>query len=229
MDSIKGLLFDKDGTLFDFQKTWGAWADGFLRGLAGDPEQLADLAKAVDYDLTHKAFAPTSVAVAGTPAQIAAALGPHLPNRPQQAIVDYMIETASQAPLVPPVPLDPLLARMRSAGCALGVATNDAHAIAMAHLETAGITQHFDYVAGFDSGMIPKPDPAMINGFLTKVNLEPHQVAMIGDSTHDLIAGRTAGTRTIAVLTGTATADDLAPHADHILDHIGQLPELLGI
>ena len=23
---IKGVLFDKDGTLFDFQKTWNAWS-----------------------------------------------------------------------------------------------------------------------------------------------------------------------------------------------------------
>ena len=34
---------------------------------------------------------------------------------------------------------------------------------------------------------------------------------MVGDSTHDLRAGRAAGMRTVAVLTGLAGADELAP------------------
>ena len=28
---IKGLLFDKDGTLFDFDKTWNSWTKRILR------------------------------------------------------------------------------------------------------------------------------------------------------------------------------------------------------
>jgi phosphoglycolate phosphatase len=26
MPDVRGVLFDKDGTLFDFRATWGAWA-----------------------------------------------------------------------------------------------------------------------------------------------------------------------------------------------------------
>ena len=52
---------------------------------------------------------------------------------------------------------------------------------------------------------------------------------MIGDSTHDLISGRSAGMRTAAVLTGIAEADELRPHADVILPDIGGLPEYLGL
>ena len=29
------LVFDKDGTLFDFHATWGAWSAGFIQELAG--------------------------------------------------------------------------------------------------------------------------------------------------------------------------------------------------
>ena len=42
---IKGLLFDKDGTLFDFDKTWNSWTKRILREVSEksgvDLEKLA--------------------------------------------------------------------------------------------------------------------------------------------------------------------------------------------
>jgi len=49
-------------------------------------------------------------------------------------------------------------------------------------------------------------------------------VVMVGDSTHDLIAGRAAGMACVGVLTGTAVEGDLAPFADAVLPDIGHLP-----
>jgi phosphoglycolate phosphatase len=48
---------------------------------------------------------------------------------------------------------------------------------------------------------------------------------MVGDSRHDLIAGRAAGMPVVAVLTGVAGADELAPVADAVLPDIGHLPD----
>jgi phosphoglycolate phosphatase len=50
---------------------------------------------------------------------------------------------------------------------------------------------------------------------------------MVGDSLHDLQAGRAAGLRCVAVLTGIAGRADLAPHAEAVLDHVGLLPDWL--
>jgi phosphoglycolate phosphatase len=50
---------------------------------------------------------------------------------------------------------------------------------------------------------------------------------MVGDSTHDLRAGRAAGMRTIGVLTGLATAQELSPLATAVLPDIGHLPNWL--
>jgi len=46
---------------------------------------------------------------------------------------------------------------------------------------------------------------------------------MVGDSTHDMAAGRAAGFTCVAVLTGVADAVDLAPHADAVLPDIAAL------
>jgi phosphoglycolate phosphatase len=51
---------------------------------------------------------------------------------------------------------------------------------------------------------------------------------MVGDSRHDLIAGRAAGMPTLAVLTGVADEAELAPFADVVCPDIGHLPRLAG-
>jgi len=49
---IEALLFDKDGTLIDFQKTWGGFAQSFLHDLAAGDDGLArDMAAAMRFDL----------------------------------------------------------------------------------------------------------------------------------------------------------------------------------
>jgi phosphoglycolate phosphatase len=50
---------------------------------------------------------------------------------------------------------------------------------------------------------------------------------MIGDSLHDLHAGRAAGMAVMGVLTGPATEAELAPHADVVLPSIAALPAWL--
>ena len=37
---IKAVIFDKDGTLFDFRQSWGAWTRALLAELGGDSAHL---------------------------------------------------------------------------------------------------------------------------------------------------------------------------------------------
>ena len=117
---------------------------------------------------------------------------------------------------------------MAARGLHLGVATNDSEHAARAHLRTAGIHDRFAFIAGADSGHGGKPDPGMCLAFAAAVGIAPGQVLMVGDSLHDLHAGRAAGMRTLGVLTGMANAAELAPHADLVLPDIGALSGVLG-
>ena len=227
---LRGLLFDKDGTLFDFQASWGVWAQDVLAELAGDdPDLSMRLAETMRFDVDRARFHRDSVVIAGTGDEIAELIAPHLPDWPGgiEALGAWLGARAARAPMIEATPLRPLLTCLGSAGFRLGVATNDYEAVARVHLATD--LSLFDFVAGADSGHGAKPGPGMMLAFAAATGLPPHQVLMVGDSLHDLQAGRSAGMRTLAVLTGVAEAQDLAPHADVICPDIGHLPRLLGL
>lgn len=230
MQNIRAILFDKDGTLFDFQRSWGAWAGRIIDDLAGDdPGRATALADAMAFDRATARFRPESVVIAGTGAEVAELLLPLLPP-PEgglEGLIAHLARAAETVPLAEAVPLAPLLARLRGAGLRLGVATNDHESTARRHL--AAHLPALDFVAGFDSGWGGKPAPGMMLAFADRIGLPPDRILMVGDSRHDLDAGRAAGMATLAVLTGVAAEADLAPHADAVRPDIGHLPGLLGL
>lgn len=225
---IDGLLFDKDGTLFDFRLSWGGWAANFLPTLARDASHARRLGEAIGFDARTRSFAPDSPVIAGTAAEIACALLSELPDTTLDALTDRIDAAAGMAPMAEAVPLRPLLTALRGRGLRLGLATNDSEAPARQHLAAHGLTGLFDFIAGYDSGHGAKPGPGMCLAFARELGLNPARVAMVGDSLHDLHAGRAAGMRTIGVLTGLADASVLAPHADVVLPDIGSIPGWLA-
>ncbi|MEP4197465.1 MAG: HAD family hydrolase [Aliishimia sp.] len=226
--SIKGVLFDKDGTLFDFARTWEAWAQSFLKRITPDAETAHRVGAEIGFDMELGNFSADSIVIAGSPDEVGLALLPHLPGYDLPGLLEVLNEEAAQAPQVEAAPLVPLLTSFRSKGLTLGVATNDAEKPARAHLGQAGVTGLFDFIAGYDSGFGAKPKPGQLNAFAQQMGLAPSTCMMVGDSRHDLGAGRAAGFVTVGVLTGYATSDDLIDLADVILPDIGHLGDLLN-
>ncbi|KQB97356.1 phosphatase [Loktanella sp. 1ANDIMAR09] len=222
---IKGIIFDKDGTLFDFNATWGAWTRKMLDAEAGhDPVLFARLADVLGYDVPAATFRPESIVIASTAGEVAETIRSVLPDLDADALLSRMNAAAAAVTQVEAVPLQSYFAGLRDAGLRLGIATNDAEAPARAHLARAGVTQHFDFIAGYDSGHGGKPAPGQLLAFCNETALDPADCLMVGDSTHDLHAGRAAGMRTIGVLTGPAPREELSPLADVVLSSIGDIP-----
>jgi len=222
-----GLLFDKDGTLFSFQASWSTWAQNTLETLAaGSDQRRVKLAQSIGFDLDQGQYLPDSGAIAGTLGWMVDQLAPDV-LMSRADLEQFLINSTAQAPMAPAVDLAPLMADFRARGLKLGVATNDAEAPARAHLEAAGVLEAFDFVAGYDSGFGAKPAPGMILGFAEAMGLAPEDIVMVGDSTHDLEAGRAAGCQTLGVLTGPAPAEVLAPLCDAVLPDIGEIPAWL--
>ena len=64
---IRGILFDKDGTLFRYSETWNTWCEIVLKKLSnGDGALLKNLARAVDFDVQSQMIKPQSMVIACT-------------------------------------------------------------------------------------------------------------------------------------------------------------------
>ncbi len=229
---IAGVLFDKDGTLVSFEHTWGPATLAVMKALArGDATLLRAQAELLHYSLEHARFLPTSPLIAGSTQDYgrlwATALG-RVDLIELKREIDHLTAEESLKSLTPlgrPIETLDALAKM---GLRLGLATNDSEASARRHLDALGLSARLEFVAGHDSGHGAKPDPGMIHAFARFLGARPAQVAMVGDTVHDLDSARAAGALAIAVLSGPAPREALEAHADHVIEDITQLPALLA-
>lgn len=225
---IKGLLFDKDGTLFDFEKTWNSWTSRILTEVSKQSDvSISALADAIDFDLKTGKLLPQSIVIAGTHRQVTAALHTKLSNWDFEHLESYLLDYVIETRQYEVVPLQKYFRKLKSEGLLLGVMTNDAERGAQAHLAAAGILDLLDFVAGSDTGFGCKPAPEPLLAFAKITGLKPDEIAMVGDSLHDLQAAQAAGMMRIAVLTGVATEDELKKHADLVLPSIANLLDLI--
>jgi phosphoglycolate phosphatase len=225
---MKALLFDKDGTLFAFDATWAPFTQRLIAEFAaGDSARQVKLCRKLGFDWENKRFLPDSLVIAGTLDEAVGAVTASVPAADPAQVALRLRDAAQALVPVPAVPLRPLLSRLRARGLRLGVATNDAESVARAHLAVAGIDDLFEAVIGYDTGFGAKPAPGMCLAFARAIGVSAGEIAMIGDSTHDLSAAQAAGMVPVGVLTGPAPRESLAPFAVAVLDHIGQLPDWL--
>ncbi len=231
--TIRGLLFDKDGTLLDFDATWPPAYRAIAAALAeaaGEPALAERLLRLGGYD-EGGVLDPESMLACGTTADIVAfwAAQPELANLAgiAERIDTMFLDYATRAPAVV-ADLGALFERLRGRGLRLGVATNDSAAAAHAWLAGAGVDHLLDFVSGADSGYGAKPDPAVMHGFCAATGLAPGEVAVVGDSMRDLDFAHAAGAGlAVAVLTGVTPRAQLDPHADRVLDSIAGLEAVL--
>ena len=229
--TLAGVLFDKDGTLVDFDLTWGRAGHAVMLDLGrDDASAVARLADAMHYDVAERRFAPTSPLIAGAPDTYVHLWAEALGRAGDPGMLDELKRAFTEATLRSLAPLgdpDAVMLALKARGLALGLATNDGEASARRQLAALGLDAHMDFVAGYDTGHGGKPGPGMVLAFARAIGVAPGRVAMVGDSPLDLVAARAAGAVAVAVLSGPARRDELEHLADHVLDGIEGLPALV--
>lgn len=224
MTSVQAILFDKDGTLFDFQRSWSPWAAAVIDRLAQDDPRVAEaVAEVLGFDIARGQFLADGFAVSSTPDEQIERLLPIFPHLSGDEILERMMSKMDVAVPVPVRDLDKSLQIFQSHKIKLGVVTNDFEHVGRDHLRHAGVQDAFDVVIGFDSGFGCKPAPDGCIAAALALGVDAAQTVMVGDSLHDLSAGRAAGMRTIGVLTGTAVRADLAPWADSVVLDVAEI------
>ena len=230
--AIRGVLFDKDGTLLDFAATWlPVLREAAAAAAADHPQLILPLLEAGGSDERTGRVRSGSLLAAGSTAEICAAWSEILPGGGRAdllAAVDRAFVEGGARHAVPVTDLAALFRRLKDRRLSLGVATSDSEAGALASLGPFGILDEIEFLAGYDSGYGGKPGPGMVHGFCRSVGLDPRETAIVGDNPHDLEMGRRAGVGLkIGVLTGTSTRAELADEADYVFPSINDLERFL--
>lgn len=229
--TVRGLLFDKDGTLLDFHATWTPVIRQAAAVASNHDLALSRVLMMMGgFDPDTGETKAGSVLAAGNTRELAELWAPHVSGAevdPLTEALERVFQEGAMVSAVPVCPLEGLFQGFVSGGYSIGLATSDSEAAAEATLKKFGVHRHFHFVCGYDSGHGPKPEPGMIQAFCRARGHAPEEIMMIGDNSHDLEMARAAGAIAVGVLSGTGGKADLAPFADHLLASIAELPSLL--
>jgi len=224
---IKAVLFDRDGTLTDFDRTWGPAIAAVLRDLsAGDAGRLDTLSEMAMFDVDAARFTGPSPLKVQAPADYAAGWAEVLGEPDPDAMLTRIEATLLDHCTRSVTPFDGVvdtLAALHASGLPLGLATNGTEASARAQMAALGLAPAFTFLAGYDSGHGRKPAPGQLLAFARHTGIAPGEIAMVGDSLHDMHAAEAAGMIRVAVPTGAVDRETLARDSDVLLDTMADL------
>jgi phosphoglycolate phosphatase len=232
LSAYRLVIFDKDGTLIDFDAMWAGWLEKLAEKLqSATGESWTDsLYSAMQYDsASGRAIAGGPLAV--SPMAEMRSLTTHvlLARGMEAAAANAALALAWHGPdpvstARPLVDLGHLFRTLRERGLKIAVATSDDHAPTAATLAALGLSGMVDLVVGADEGIAIKPAPDMVWAACRACGVTPAEAVVVGDTVADLQMGRAAGVGcNVGVTSGVSPAGLLAPFADMIWPNVGSL------
>jgi N-acetyl-D-muramate 6-phosphate phosphatase len=212
---IKALCFDVDGTLSDTDDLYAQKAIRFFpKFLFRDPEHAA------------RRFVMWAEAPGNALLGLTDTIGL---DDEIVAFIDWFSRhrrrSARNFLLIPGV--DEMLARLKGHYLLAVVSARDEKGT-MRFLQQFDLVKYFDAVVTGQSAAHTKPYPDPILFAAQKMNVKPEECLMIGDTTVDMRAGKSAGAQTVGVLCGFGEEPELRKMgADMILKNTSELAEVL--
>lgn len=206
------IIFDLDGTLCD---------------------SLADLTDAVNH-MRHQFGLATltmeqvrQLVGEGAANLVRGALPGKSPAELKRGLEDFIaFNTAHIADKTNPYPgVMETLRIFREQGRQMAVVSNKAESLCRKLLTHLQLDHYFIDILGGDSLSQRKPYPDPLLKVITDSGIPAHETAMVGDSIHDLKAGKAAAVTTVACLYGYGNANEMTM-ADLQIDSFSRLLEL---
>lgn len=213
---IRLVAFDLDGTLVDSVPDLAAAVDAVLGDLHLPPAgeaRVRDWVGNGSLTLMERALADALQAPPDEPLLL----------RAHQGFLDHYGRAPSRRTRRYPGAREALEA-LRSNGLALALVTNKPSAFIAPVLAGVGLKEYFSLCLGGDSLSRKKPDPAPLWHAAAHFDVPPGASLMIGDSRHDIAAGKAAGFRTLAVPYGYNHGEPVADsRPDGVVESLAEL------
>jgi len=232
----QAVIFDKDGTLIDFDAMWGEWTLYLAKQInqVSGLDVSTSLCDAFGYDETNKKVIPGGK-LASNPMsvlydltiQVVHSSGFSVENA--QQIVDQIWAIPDPVLLAKPLTdLRTLFESLTARGIKIAIATADDRTPTQAMIEALDIEEFISCIVCADDGITSKPAPDMAISLCKKMDVEPSQTIVIGDTISDLKMARAAGAgMAVGVLSGVSNARDLVQYADLLIESIEELDEII--
>jgi phosphoglycolate phosphatase len=232
------IMFDKDGTLVDFHLLWGARTrqsvTALVQEIGGDDALGQSLMRALGYDTAaNKVIADGPLAVTSMAKiyTIAASVlfqhgfGWHEAER---LIATYFTPRMSALPtaelIQPRGDVGHLFRRLHQRGVHIVVITSDERAGTETALSLLGAADYVTALISGDGDLPEKPAPDAIHYLAATLGLDPGRMIMVGDTVNDMLFAANGGVAgCIGVLDGAGNNDDLARHADVVVESLDQI------
>lgn len=228
----QAVIFDKDGTLIDFDFMWGGWTIH----LAGQLQRISglnvreSLCRAMGYDESAKKVLAGGMLASNPMSKLyrltvevmqAQGLG--------AAEAERIVEQGWRIP--DPVLLAKqftdtraLFAALHKREIKIAIATADDRAPTQAMIEAFDIEEYLSALVCADDGIPSKPAPDMALTLCERMKVPPAGVMVVGDTVSDLKMARASGAgMAVGALSGVSSARDLAPHADLLIESVDEL------
>ena len=187
--NIKGVFFDLDGTLFDTAPELTFATNQMLKDI--DLQELESdiiksfIGKGAD-NLVRKSISYSSKQ------------DPEILFRKARQLFDkyYILNDAQSLPYDG---VEEVLIKLKKKKLSLACVTNKPEIYTQVILEESGLISYLDLVVAGDTVSRKKPDPMQLQYSCEKLELEPKQAIMVGDSFNDIEAGFSAGTYVVTV------------------------------
>lgn len=120
-----------------------------------------------------------------------------------------------------------LLKKLKKRGFLLAAVSNRTRVSLQLSLKIVGIDKYFDLVLSAEDVANPKPHKDHLLLALKHFQVSPKNAFMVGDTDHDIMAGKNAGVRTVGVTFGFWGKSIKETKPDYIIDDLTELEEIL--
>ena len=254
MSDIRGIIFDKDGTIIDFYTLWLPVVEGVAEDILDELTSLSncdensssrvkrDMLKIVGLDPIEEKIDPDGNLASASVERTARQLAGYLQKEDlsliarEDILIDEIMEVMESAAggaefeknLQETADLHELFSRLRKRNIYLGLVTADSRSSTLTIMRELEITDYFDFVACGDDSRAEKPDPAAVEEFCRKFELTPDEVMFVGDTPTDMKTARNAGVGlAVGVLCGVGRREDLESLADVLVETPDEVLQLL--